>query len=228
MKIALLFPELLGTYGDGGNARVLSHRARLRGIAADVIEVRLGDSLPDAQIFLLGGGEDGPQRQATEALRSDGSLSARIADGSQLFAVCAGLQILGQRFAVAGGGSHEGLGLLDLVSERGESRRVGELAVSVGVHTLVGFENHGGVTTLGSCAPLGRVRVGFGDDGKVDGARAPGIVTTYAHGPVLAMNPWLADEVLAAALNRELDPVPSVADRLHAARIAKLQGRFRP
>ena len=33
LKIALVYPELLGTYGDGGNALVLAERARRRGIA---------------------------------------------------------------------------------------------------------------------------------------------------------------------------------------------------
>ena len=32
VSIALLYPELLGTYGDGGNATVLSQWLRWRGI----------------------------------------------------------------------------------------------------------------------------------------------------------------------------------------------------
>ena len=32
VSIALLYPELLGTYGDGGNAVVLAQRLRWRGI----------------------------------------------------------------------------------------------------------------------------------------------------------------------------------------------------
>ena len=61
---------------------------------------------------------------------------------------------------------------------------------------LVGFENHGGVTTLAdSLAPLGTVERGVGNDGSVDGFRTPTIWATYAHGPLLAMNPWFADEI---------------------------------
>src|SRR3712207_8919828 len=35
-RIALVYPELLGTYGDGGNALVLSQRLRWRGLDAEV------------------------------------------------------------------------------------------------------------------------------------------------------------------------------------------------
>ena len=77
LTIAHLYPELLGTYGDGGNALVLSSRARRRGVSVEVQEVSLDDPLPDADIYLLGGGEDGPQRQATYALAKDRALARR-------------------------------------------------------------------------------------------------------------------------------------------------------
>jgi CobQ-like glutamine amidotransferase family enzyme len=230
LRIATIYPELLGTYGDGGNALVLVERARRRGHLAETVRVALGDPLPSAQIYLLGGGEDGPQRQATEALSADGSLASRLADGAQVLAVCAGLQILGTRFAVAGGGEQEGLGLVDLETRRGERRAVGELLVRVGSQQLVGFENHGGVSALGDSSPLGSVEVGYGNDGSTDGVRAGGLIGTYAHGPVLALNPWLADELLSAALGASLAPLEGPADRLHQERCRRVaQGaRRRP
>ena len=222
MKIAVLYPELLGTYGDGGNALVLAHRAQLRGVAAQIVQVRLSDKIVDADIYLLGGGEDGPQQLATEALRSGGELASRIANGAQLLAVCAGYQILGRRFAVAGGRDHDGLGLIDVVTTRGEPRRVGEMMTTVGARRLVGFENHGGVSTLGSSHSLGSVTHGYGNDGRTDGAREPGIFATYAHGPVTALNPWFADEILAATLGVELEPVETIADRLYQERCERV------
>ena len=222
LRIALIYPEMLGTYGDGGNALVLRERARRRGTDAEVVTVALADALPNASIYLLGGGEDGPQRQATEALRTDGSLATRLADGAVLLAVCAGLQIIGRQFAVAGGGDHDGLGLVDLVTARSSTRRVGELRVNVDGQTLAGFENHGGVSTLGAVEPLGTVATGYGNDGRVDGLRAPGLFGTYAHGPVLALNPWFADQLLAAALGETPTPLSSPADRLHLERCAAL------
>jgi CobQ-like glutamine amidotransferase family enzyme len=84
---------------------------------------------------------------------------------------------------------------------------------------LVGFENHGGRTTLGEgVAPLGRVEHGRGNDGVYDGFRTGNLWATYAHGPVLAQNPWFADAILSSVLGYELEPLDSVADLLYEER----------
>lgn len=222
VRLAVLFPELLGTYGDAGNAAVLAARARRRGIEAEVLAVGLGDAVPSADLYLLGGGEDGPQRLAADLLRAS-DLAARVADGARVLAVCAGLQVIGETFCVEGDDEYPGLGLVAVRTTRGSARSVGDLAVRVGDRLLVGFENHGGVTTLGEgVEPLGAVARGRGNDGRVDGVRAPRLWATYAHGPALAQNPWLADEVLADLVGRDLEPLAGVADRLHAARVGAL------
>jgi CobQ-like glutamine amidotransferase family enzyme len=222
LKIALVYPELLGTYGDGGNALILGERARRRGIEVEVLSVGIGDDVPDASLYLLGGGEDGPQRLGADLLR-ESSFVSRVRDGKYVLAVCAGLQILGTSFAVEGDDEYEGLGLVQAVTRRGLTRAVGELLVRRDRDVLVGFENHGGRTELGAgVAPFGLVEQGRGNDGVVDGYRTPTIWASYAHGPVLAMNPWFADEILASVLNRELEPLDSVADDLYAERRAAI------
>jgi len=222
LNIALIYPELLGTYGDGGNALVLVERARRRGIEAQVIDVGIADEMPDASLYLLGGGEDGPQRLSADLLRVS-SFASRVRDGSFVVAVCAGLQILGTSFAIEGNDEFEGLGLVDVVTHRGTSRSVGELVVRVGDQALVGFENHGGRTSLGAdVAPLGSVERGRGNDGSVDGFTTSTIWASYAHGPMMAMNPWFADEVLSHVHGRELEPLALVADQLYEERRAAL------
>jgi hypothetical protein len=223
LTIALVYPELLGTYGDGGNALVLEERARRRGIQAEVVRVSIGDDVPDASIYLLGGGEDGPQRLGAELLRQS-SFVSRVSDGRFVFAVCAGLQLLGTTFAVEGDDEFEGLGLVPVVTERGLTRSVGDLVVTSGASVLVGFENHGGRTTLGAgVAPFGVVEIGRGNDGAVDGFRTEHIWATYAHGPVLAINPWLADAILGRVLDLELEPLASIADELYNERRATVR-----
>jgi len=221
----MLYPELLGTYGDAGNALVLAERARRREIEARVTVVGMDDEVPDASIYLLGGGEDGPQRLACDLLaRSD--FVERVRTGASVLAVCAGLQILGRTFCVEGNDEYEGLGLVDLVTRRGARRSVGEVVVDVGGRPLVGFENHGGHSVLGEGVPaLGTMVRGQGNDGRVDGFRLSTLWGTYAHGPVLAMNPWLADEILASLAGTDLEPMASVADRLYAERVATLSSR---
>lgn len=218
MKIALIYPELLGTYGDAGNALALRERSVRRGIASEIINVAPGDDVPDADMYVLGGGEDGPQRVATDLLRGT-SFAGRVRDGSRVFAVCAGLQILGQTFCVEGDDEYEGLGLVTCVTTRGSVRSVGNLGTEVGGSRLVGFENHGGKTQLlGGLAAFGRVLKGRGNDGEVDGFQTETITATYAHGPVLAINPWLCDELISRTTGIELNRLPTVADDLYDQR----------
>lgn len=232
VTIVLLYPELLGTYGDGGNALVLAQRVRWRGMRADIVEVTAGDPAPDSgHVYLMGGGEDGPQALAARELTASRALHRAVEGGAALLAVCAGFQVVGQEFLGPDGEPHPGLGLLDCTTTRDAGpRRVGEVVVepdpSTGLPTLTGYENHQGVTTLGSGArPLGRVVVGAGKErGDVgEGAIAGRIVGTYLHGPVLARNPALADHLLASVLG-ELEPLDDAEveilrrERLAAAR----------
>ena len=70
LTIAVIYPDLLGTYGDGGNGLVLARRASWRGIPVDLVQADSGRPLPSADIYCIGGGEDGPQVRAAVALFS--------------------------------------------------------------------------------------------------------------------------------------------------------------
>ena len=229
LSIAVLYPELLGTYGDGGNATVLARRLEWRGIDAEIVEVTAGEATPrTCDVYLLGGGEDGPQTLAARELLGSRALHEAVDDGAAVLAVCAGFQLLGTTFVGPDGAAHEGLGLLDVSTVRGDGgRRVGEIVVEadpdLGLPELTGYENHACVTALGPDArALGKVSVGYGNDSGdgSEGAVAGRIVGTYLHGPVLARNPALADHILASVVG-PLDPLddPDV-DALRDERLA--------
>ena len=55
-------------------------------------------ALPEADIYCLGGGEDGPQVRAARSLMEDATLGRRAAAGAVVLAVCAGYQIVGKSF----------------------------------------------------------------------------------------------------------------------------------
>jgi lipid II isoglutaminyl synthase (glutamine-hydrolysing) len=180
---------------------ILAHRARRRDIPARTVEVRSGQEVPaSGDIYLLGGGEDGPQALAAQRLIADRGLHRAAERRAVILAVCAGYQLMGESF-FAKGERCAGLGLLDLRSDRGPTRAVGELAGEIdpalGLPVLTGFENHGGRTHLGpEVRPLAKVSVGIGNDGTTEGAYAGSVLGTYAHGPALARNPALADLLL--------------------------------
>lgn len=127
LNIGLVLPDVLGTYGDDGNALVLRQRARLRGITAEIHTIRYGEAVPETlDVYTLGGGEDVAQLLAAEHLRADGGLVRAVGSGRPVLAICAGLQVLGESFH-AGGKLAEGLGLLDATTSQLGERMIGEL-----------------------------------------------------------------------------------------------------
>ena len=233
VRIALVYPDLLGTYGDSGNAIILSERLRWRGYDADVVAITAGEQVPDScDLYVLGGGEDLPQVLAASQLGAGRPLHRAVQHGAAVLAVCAGLQILGNSFAGTDGREHPGLGLLDCRTRLGRRRAVGELVVEpdtgLDLPTLTGYENHGGVTGLGPDArPTGMVRTGVGNGDGTDGVVAGCIWATYMHGPVLARNPLLADRILAS-VGGSLAPLDDhESEALRAERLRAAQRRRR-
>jgi lipid II isoglutaminyl synthase (glutamine-hydrolysing) len=232
LRLVWVYPDLLSTYGDRGNLLVLTRRAQLRGVEVEATEVNSDQSVPSqGDIYLLGGGEDLPQILAANRLRADGGL-ARAADrGAVVFAVCAGYQVIGDSFGGVEGEPVGGLGILDISSGRGDRRGVGELVAdvdpSLGVPRLTGFENHQGVTRIGSAArPLATVSLGVGNGNGTEGAYGGKVLGTYLHGPALARNPGLADLLLSWAVGQlpPLDPdAEEWAGRLRAERLAAVE-----
>lgn len=232
IRIGLVYPQLLGTYGDRGNAEVLAWRLRCRGHPAQVVELPAPVAIPAGlDAYLLGGGEDLNQAVAVGLLRGrpGRGLHAALEAGAPALAVCGSLQLLGTSYLDGAGRQTPGLCLLDLDTVASGPRCVGEVVARMPDGTLLtGFENHGGRTRLGPGAePLAGVLVGNGNNGEdhTEGARIGNLLATYLHGPVLARNPALADAIAAAVLERRGEPatLPPIegdpGEVLHDARL---------
>src|SRR3984957_14240013 len=111
LRIAVVYPDLLGTYGDGGNGLVLARRAEWRGYEVTLLQSPSDSALPVADLYCLGGGEDGPQVRAARSLIDDGMLVRRVSEGAVVLAVCAGFQIVGGTFPGADGEGEQVRGL---------------------------------------------------------------------------------------------------------------------
>ncbi|WP_422744081.1 type 1 glutamine amidotransferase [Mycobacterium sp. WMMD1722] len=215
VRIGLVLPDVMGTYGDGGNAVVLRQRLRLRGIDAEIVEITLADPVPaELDLYTLGGAEDYAQRLATKHLLRYPGLQQAASRGAPVLAICAAIQVLGHWYETSSGERVDGVGMLDVTTTPQPVRTIGEvvsqpLVAGLG-ERLTGFENHRGGTTLGpDAAPLARVEKGAGNragDG-VDGAVQGSVVATYLHGPCLARNPELADQLLSKVVG-DLAPLP--------------------
>ena len=222
--IGWLYPDLMNIYGDRGNILTLLKRAEWRGLEASVVELQRGPatSMEDVDVFFFGGGQDREQALIYEDLREfkQESLTKAVGDGAQILAVCGGYQLLGHHYQTAEGERFDGIGLIDVTTQAGKKRFIGDVVVLTKIEgltpsTLVGFENHSGRTFHGPNAkPLGRVLVGKGNNGsdKTEGAVHGGIIGTYLHGSLLPKNPHLADHVIGAALRRRGDGTLSSLD----------------
>ena len=214
VRIGLVLPDVMGTYGDGGNAAVLRQRLRLRGIAAEIVEINLADSVPESlDLYTLGGAEDFAQRLATRHLIKHPGLQRAAGRGAPVLAICAAVQVLGHWYETSAGERVDGVGMLDVTTSPQDARTIGELVsrpLLAGLtEKLTGFENHRGGTVLGpNASPLGAVVKGAGNRGGdgIDGAVQGSVVATYMHGPCLARNPELADLLLSKVVG-ELAPV---------------------
>lgn len=205
VRIGLVLPDVMGTYGDSGNSVVLRQRLRLRGIESEIVEITLDDPVPaELDLYTLGGAEDYAQRLATKHLIRYPGLQQAVSRGAPVLAICAAIQVLGHWYETSAGERVDGVGVLDVTTSPQAERTIGEVASTPLVEgltePLTGFENHRGGTVLGSQArPLAAVtkgagnRAGDGTDGAVQGS----VVATYMHGCCLARNPELADYLLS-------------------------------
>ncbi|MFE7418722.1 type 1 glutamine amidotransferase [Rhodococcus sp. NPDC057529] len=208
VRIGLVLPDVMGTYGDGGNALILRQRLRMRGYDAEIVEITLNDPVPESlDVYTLGGAEDSAQRLATRHLAKYPGLQKAAERGAPVLAICAAIQVLGNWYETSSGERVDGVSMLDVTTSPQATRSIGEVITTPQMdgltQPLTGFENHRGGTTLGADARgLARVTHGVGNgvgDG-LEGVVQGSVIGTYMHGPALARNPELADLLLKRAL----------------------------
>jgi CobQ-like glutamine amidotransferase family enzyme len=216
VRIAHLYPLQMNIYGDRGNIFALVQRCRWRGIAVQVDALDVGQEvdLLAYDIAFFGGGQDSNQALVADDFRQvkGPALRHAVETGLAVLAICGGYQLMGHSFRTHTGEEMPGVGIFDAWTVAGEKRLIGNVVVEWGdapeeapARTLVGFENHSGRTYLGTgCRPLGRVRVGFGNNAedRTEGAVYRNAHGCYLHGSLLPKNPHLADHLIGAALCR--------------------------
>jgi len=212
--VGWLYADLMNIYGDRGNILTLLKRAEWHGLQTKLVELGRGPAkeMQDVDVFFFGGGQDREQALIYDDLREhkQEQLQRSVEQGAQILAVCGGYQLLGHYYQTADGERFDGIAMLDVKTEAGKRRFIGDVVVQTGIkdltpNTLVGFENHSGRTFLGPGAkPLGKVVMGKGNNGsdKTEGAVQGNIIGTYLHGSLLPKNPHLADYVIGKALTR--------------------------
>ncbi len=223
LTIAWLYPDLMSTYGDRGNVIVLQKRCEWRGIDAKIVPITLEtphSTLSTCDVVFMGGAQDRQQKLAGEDFlkRKGPVVKEMVEKGIPALFVCAAYQFVGHYYQPYQGEKIPGAGIFDLYTvhpgDQGK-RLIGNVVAELNSDwvtglmggspiTIVGFENHGGRTYLGSkMKPLARVIRGYGNNGEdgYEGAVYKNAIGSYFHGPLLPKNPHIADWLIAAALN---------------------------
>ncbi|HTI13238.1 MAG TPA: hypothetical protein VL461_01555 [Dictyobacter sp.] len=212
LTLGHLYPDQLNLYGDRGNILTLRRRCQLRGIELRVVGLGVGDALaPDEyDMLFIGGGQDKEQAPVAQDLHTMKGIGlwAAIEDDMPVLAVCGGYQLLAHYYRPADGPDMRGLGVFDAWTEHKGAhvaRCIGDIAIRWNNMTLVGFENHGGRTYLGTAKPLGIVLKGNGNNAedRTEGAIYRNTFGTYLHGSLLPKNPHFADYLIELALQRK-------------------------
>jgi len=227
LNIGWLYPNLMSTYGDRGNVICLQRRCQWRGLEVNILPL---DQETDIQYFhefdlVVGGGaQDRQQEIVMRDLQGEKAeiITQKLHSGVPGVFTCGSPQLLGKYYEPALGKKIDGLGILDLVTKHpGQNvpRCIGNVAFEIAAPSLaediremtgecpivVGFENHGGRTYLGDVSPLGKVISGYGNNGEdgFEGAFYQSAIATYAHGPLLPKNPFLADWLIVRAIEQK-------------------------
>lgn len=217
ISIAHLYPKLLNIYGDFGNIVAIRNRAEARGINVTYSEINVGDDIDISKhdIYFIGGGQDKQQIEVSYELKKyENALKDASLDFRVFLSICGGYQLLGKYYQPHEGERLEGINLLDAYTVAGHNRFIGNVTAETDFldpKTLVGFENHSGLTYLeGETKPLAKIKVGNGNNGKdkFEGARKNNVFGTYLHGSLLPKNPHFTDYLIKLALdNRYKDTI---------------------
>ncbi len=226
LDILTLMPAGSDPAGDASNTAILLRRAEWEGV--DARQAPTNSSMtgrgvrPDLVVLC-----SGPEEALVDVTTTISEYAARLrewmAAGTIVVAIGLSWQCLAARVQFGEGDLREGAGLLSGESLLLPRRVSGDLVVDSPWGVLVGFENHGRRYALGPKErSIGRVLHGVGDAFGVEGVLTGGLVGCNFHGPLLAKNPLLADDLLRSALaaRHDLPFVPGSAERQYADSMA--------
>lgn len=210
IRLAHLYPKMLNIYGDLGNVLTIKKRCEWRDIEITIDEIDIGDPMSEHDMYFIGGGQDMQQIAVAKELQKNKAFLQNEQNLNAVFlAICGGYQLLGNYYQPHDGERLEGIGLLDVYTVAGSNRFIGNVTAEVDYlkkKTLVGFENHSGLTYLnGKTKPISHVIIGKGNNGKdkTEGARYKNVFGTYLHGSFLPKNPHFADYLIGLALQKK-------------------------
>jgi CobQ-like glutamine amidotransferase family enzyme len=200
LSILHLYPQTLRLNGESGNVVALSVRATAMGLAVKLSAVDVGEPLPSKRphvVFLGSGTLAGTLLAAADLQAKSDVIHQWVAKGTKVLAVGSGFDLVSQGLDLLDGSHIDCLGLTNTSHAITTEHLSGEVALSSG---LAGFINSNRAIRRGTGKfDLGEV---VASDisaivGYVDGYRDGKVMASNVQGPLLPMNPTLADELIS-------------------------------
>ena len=213
ITIAHLFPQQLGLNGEVGNVTAISKRLEWSGFESRVHQVSQLEDFPSESSFVfIGSGTVAGQLSVLSSLTAmKEKLFELSQSGVPILAVGAGWELLGKSLEIADGTKIQTLGLFPSIAKHVSVRASCEsYGFDFQGNLTTGYSNHSSEIALDSgVSPLVNLLVGNGnssispakvrsDEGLVQG----NLIASRLNGPLLPINPHLADYILNLGLKR--------------------------
>ncbi len=222
LTLGYLYPEYMNIYGDTGNIIALINRGKSREIEIEVQSISKNSELKNntIDIYFFGGGQDQQQVFVSQDIqRLAPIITDDINRGAVALTICGGYQLFGKFYRPFEGDDLKGIDIFPSETHASNTRMINNLVVKTNQkldeaiqniyttqweipHTLVGFENHSGQTTLTPATQtLGQTLYGYGNNEskQYEGCWVKNAFGTYMHGSLLPKNPHFTDYLLHQA-----------------------------
>jgi CobQ-like glutamine amidotransferase family enzyme len=213
LRFLHLFPSQLGLNGESGNLDCLVQRLKWAGVDSNVQIFDGTDQFPsDPDAIFIGSGTLAGAIEALEALRPEASSLVKLAEaGVPFLALGLGWEILGKSITLTDGKVLEGLGIFPSKSERTTERASSEcFGFDDAGNLTTGYANHSSeIELLEGARPLIELVAGFGNSSRTDAKKHSdeglvfgNLIAARLNGPLLPLNPHLADRFLEIVAKR--------------------------
>ncbi|WP_191987371.1 type 1 glutamine amidotransferase [Companilactobacillus jidongensis] len=194
IKIAYLYEDLMNTYGDSGDVKILAFLLKEKGYDTQVDNISLGADFNafDYDFVFWGGGQDFEQSVvAKDLVRHKDTIDKYINANKPMLCICGGYQFLGAYYETSGGETIKGLDILPFHTVfKADSRMIGDTEYETEWGKVRAFENHSGRTYFDDKSvlkPFGKMIEGYGNNPEEgnEGMRYKNTIGSYSHGPIL-------------------------------------------
>lgn len=217
LNLIHFYPDLMSLYGSYANLSILSRTLEKMGNTVITTYVEMGDeaNIEDADFLFMGAGTEKRQKFALEDFRRHGEAIKAAADcGTPMLFCGTAMELLGSTILDEQGREYTGIGLGSFTVKQQKRRIVEDVYGTTALYDapVVGFMNKSSLLSGVETPLLTATALGFGnaEKGDAEGFLYKNVMGSHLTGPILAKNPRLLEQVIAAIYARRGEACPSI------------------